>query len=373
MRNITYLPILYAFCGIIVAIIQSFVAIVTDATVLISEVLISFGLCALICWLIYVVGSVSRHIMWEKEGYEQMPIFIFPWIILFSETIKIKFAVDPILNGIVVPPHLDIACEEDENYAAVTIIRIEKYVLYLEIGIIVAIGAISVFIHWYCLSFGSLVCIGIFFVNARVDDNIWHGQLTIMEKIRNGDFFLYYIKYKFLFDGITKDMVKRFRQLIRAINSEDKQDYFILLIWRFTVASACINNSILDDDDIEYLETHLIHAFRVKRPFFSREQIQLIILYMYYGIINNDIGKTNIAVAELTKFANQLNSFSPKAVETFNSYIEIGRNRIIPEKDSFGREVTLIIKDYVYKDFSNYKTVMESIDMAVRARCNGLD
>jgi hypothetical protein len=129
---------------------------------------------------------------------------------------------------------------------------------------------------------------------------------------------------------------------------------------------------VLSPDLVWYIENRIIAPLTANRMFFTREGIEVVKLYMYYGIINADEAKVSIAVNKIIALRDctLFGQPTPKGLEEYyNWMLDIGEYRRVYDFDMAGKKRSLQGKDYPYDKLPYYQLMGKAIERDLIGFC----
>jgi hypothetical protein len=135
---------------------------------------------------------------------------------------------------------------------------------------------------------------------------------------------------------------------------------------------ACARGLNISDSGCEQIiENRFVNSFKLnfQKVGFAREQIELIKLYMAYGLISGNTKITDRAENALYKIVMKDNFTSSRMQEEYYQYIQVGRYKRYPEKTSSGEIFHLLKKDFPYSNFENYNELIDTVEKRVENIC----
>ncbi|MDR0853933.1 MAG: hypothetical protein LBN34_06150 [Clostridiales Family XIII bacterium] len=321
-----------------------------------------------IFWFVSSFGSILKHFEWKLSGYDAMPIILYPIIFFCDGKNKSKIMLDPFLvASLIFPPKYELNSTSKSHFQDVKSIEIEVFTVEIALFTIFIVAFYNY--EFYILLASSVIGMCVFFIYSIINQPM-HGQLTVIKNLENEKGFLYYANYRILFDNITRDEVLRFKCFTEEQNPPNHSEFLILQTWKYIITMTCVNNDILSPETEKYIEHEYVKAFTLDRFYFGRDEIELVKMYMYYGMITGDIKKTNMAAYALHNMGHVKNSVSTKMQNNFDLYWLIGTKKKYGTIDASGHKIKLFKRDWPYMIFENYRNLVFSIENKIKKICD---
>jgi hypothetical protein len=338
---------------------------------LIQHILISYALSALIIWAVTAIGSIWRHYLWKRKGYDDVLIFIYPLVIEFSGGTHLNKILTPLdMWTFITPSQYHYNLNHESPWADHLAYKIECNTFWFQIGIFVFIASGSIYfstIDTVLASFGALLG---FVATGFVKDEIYNGKITTLMLLKAGAISEFVLNSTIIYETDVDVFNHMKSYIIEEIDQNWRLNHLRLLTYKFMLIIACAYKKKLDGAILQHIETKVIIPFKLGHLFFDREALEIIKLHMYYCVIHDDDERKVVSLNKLFELTDyKRDDISNRMKDEFERYINIGQNRRINDNPIFKRDLVLIKKDIPYSSFNHYREVVSAAEEALYSKC----